>query len=687
MLKKKLKVIAGTLLAVVLISQLAIPYSLTPAFAQAKDSILKPVNSPPTNNSNDKKPDKDKPTKDNPKDKPKTEATQAKPKAELPDKKLNSGDSPLKIKPLKELKSQDRSSSSEKRYKHIKAAWVPKEIKASLDLLAVTMETSCDYIDMKGLKPNSKFYLLGKSGNVLLEGTAYSDGTAGVKDIFENWRRNNIAFFEGDVVDNRETCTITIKSEIKTKDSINGLKGVPIEVYYEDGTLATYGKTNEDGYFSGHVLVSQGEKLKVKQIVNKFQSDTNAILDTNELVISTDNRVGNNLVSPLVTFHNKEKAVTKSVTVYSVARTNKRSEGRPLAGVPIEIYYNNWKLAAAGVTKDDGTFQVNIDVFKGEDLYVKQIVDKAPSGLRAILEKDSLVIPFTWPDLYFFNKDISGDYDVTFNFQLPPNKKPLFDHSSFVFAYEVDNNNVDPRFLEVVTYNHFTRLLVGSQSLSAIERAHATHFMLASANNLPPGYYVESINGMDPETTFPNVPKEVTIKIGYKAAGELECIASIKIPNEKYSGCFEAGLLDEQGHVVISAVNDENGNFNFEKIKYTEKDVGEHKYQNYIKYTDKGLKLKGALGEIKSDESIPYVFPITVKDNGDGTLSLSTKNGLLSFPISNIRFVFSPAYLTPLLPVTGTPLTLLIISVLVFTTTLVVLTRNHSKVVEIKSKN
>ena len=143
MLKKKLKVIAGTLLAVVLISQLAIPYSLTPAFAQAKDSILKPVNSPPKNDSNDKKPDskneskgeptKDKLDKDNSNSKPKTEVTQPKPKTELSDKKLNSDNSPLKIEHLKELKSQDRSSSSEKRYKHVKMNKLPQIVKMYLN--------------------------------------------------------------------------------------------------------------------------------------------------------------------------------------------------------------------------------------------------------------------------------------------------------------------------------------------------------------------------------------------------------------------------------------------------------------------------------------------------------------------------------------------------------------------------
>lgn len=124
----------------------------------------------------------------------------------------------------------------------------------------------------------------------------------------------------------------------------------------------------------------------------------------------------------------------------------------------------------------------------------------------------------------------------------------------------------------------------------------------------PPGYTLENIENGRGYTDNQDI--HIVAHNKYKAAGELECIASIKIPNEKYSGCFEAGLLDEQGHVVVSAVNDENGNFNFEKIKYTEKDVGDHKYQNYIKYTDKGLKLKGALGEIKSDKSIPYLSPL-----------------------------------------------------------------------------
>lgn len=602
----KRKFMAGFLAALLLTSQLVLPCS---ALAN---------NSQPTNQPITKIKSKDEPKKNT---KEKSAATPAKDKdslkneskSEPSDKKLNSDNSPLKIKPLKELKSQDRSSSSEKRYKHVEMNGLPKEVQMRVDRSSFELASTGDPVNvlvtLTGLKPNSKCSFsvkINEHDPIGMSATADEFGKAKTNFTYILTKSDldssigkfmcSIIFFRGDIADDNPIeekmghCNLDISSIIKKDDTkTDPLQGVFIEVLDESGKAIT-GVTAKDGHCKFKIKLPLGVHIiKVRQVEEK----------------SPDG----------IKYDTREKTLKINAT-----------EEENATNVP---------LVFCNVKTTDSSIKPPTVIFVG----------KTPPSNRSFY-------------IRFICQGIEGqEVQIGVDLNNPAwYKNLLLSLWRGIKSYELNQYNSD--------------------SFPVIDFP------------LYPGYYVKTINGKQFNLGMGiNAEDLHSIEIGYRATGELECIASIKIPNEKYSGCFEAGLLDEQGHVVISAVNDENGNFNFEKIKYTEKDVGGHKYQNYIKYTDKGLKLKGALGEIKSDESIPYLFPITVKDNGDGTLSLSTENGTLSRPISSIKFVFSPAYLTSLLPITGTPLTLLIISVLVFTTTLVVLTRNHSKVVEIKSKN
>lgn len=390
----------------------------------------------------------------------------------------------------------------------------------------------------------------------------------------------------------------------------------------------------------------------------------------------------------LLTFRNFTKTIKPeqkeyTITVQSIA-TKEGQPDRSLYDIPIEIYRNDGTLIASKSTTYSDyyghylTEDIKVKAFPGEKLKVKQVVDKAPSDLNVELDPNEKIIIMDDSldkTVIFTNKDLMdlNDCYIKFNFQFPPNSNISFDEYNFLFSYMIPDE-LSPIFVEINTHNS-TLMLKDGQRMP-IKKPLISDFCfngLSFGKKLPPGYYVESINGMDPNTTFEKVPKEVTIKIGYKATGEFDYeVGKIAIPNEKYSGYFETGLLDEQGHIVISAVNDEKGNFHFNKIKYTEKDVGKHKYKRYIKYTNKGLKLANTIGEIRrSDDKSGYPFvDVTVKDNGDGTLSVS--------PINTTNY-FDDPFLAPLLPVTGTIKTILAVGVLVLgTTTAIIIKRRKT---------
>lgn len=565
MLKKKLKVIAGTLLAVVLISQLAIPYSLTPAFAQAKDSILKPVNSPPTNNPNDKKPDKDKPTKDSSKDKLKAEVTQAKPKTEPSDKKLNSDNSPLKIEPLKELKSQDRSSSSDtKKWKHVKMNELPKEVKMDLNARYINIMGEDGKvvsilkgykIRLSGLKPYSQCILRAKGdGNYPITITANEDG-----DIYEflsssmgkSFGFKGVAFFEGDIIDN-----------------------------------------------------SPAEEEMV----------------TFDLVVMSDEKV---------------------------------------EGIFIEVYDENDNIIDSGKTNRKGNRLFNLKLpLRKQKLKIKQIAGKSPSGIKYDTEKILEIDPENQRNYSVFFENTRVGRQITVTNQVAEINKP-----DKPFSYKLVFMNQD----EYMWEQPFT--LKAGESFTYEQPEPGTRYRLEQIS-APPGYTLENIENGRGYTDNQDI--HIVAHNKYKATGEFDYeVGKIAIPNEKYSGYFETGLLDEQGHIVISAVNDEKGNFHFNKIKYTEKDVGKHKYKRYIKYTNKGLKLANTIGEIRCSDKSGYPFvDVTVKDNGDGTLSIS--------PINTTNY-FNGPFLAPLLPVTGTIKAILAVGVLVLgTTTAIIIKRRKN---------
>lgn len=391
----------------------------------------------------------------------------------------------------------------------------------------------------------------------------------------------------------------------------------------------------------------------------------------------------------LLAFRNFTKTIKPeqkeyTITVQSIA-TKEGQPDKSLYNIPIEIYRNDGTLIVSTSTNAKSycdhycTKDIKVKAFPGEKLKVKQIVNKAPSDLNVELDPNEKII--TADDsldktVVFTNKDLMdlNDCYIKFNFQFPPNSNISFDEYNFLFSYMIPDE-LSPIFAEINTHN--STLILEDEQRIPIKRPLISDFCFVGLSilgqKLPPGYYVESINGMDPNTTFEKAPKEVTIKIGYKATGEFDYeVGKIAIPNEKYSGYFETGLLDEQGHIVISAVNDEKGNFHFNKIKYTEKDVGKHKYKRYIKYTNKGLKLVNTIGEIRrSDDKSGYPFvDVTVKDNGDGTLSVS--------PINTTNY-FDDPFLAPLLPVTGTIKTILAVGVLVLgTTTAIIIKRRKN---------
>lgn len=135
-MKIKRKFMAGFLALLLLSSQLVLPCS-----ALANNS--QPTNQPITKS-------KDEPKKNT---------------------KEKSDNNPLKIEPLKELKSQDRSSSLEKKYKHVKMNGLPKEVQMRVDRSSFELASTGDplndlFINVPTLKAGDNFYIKHKDKTI-----------------------------------------------------------------------------------------------------------------------------------------------------------------------------------------------------------------------------------------------------------------------------------------------------------------------------------------------------------------------------------------------------------------------------------------------------------------------------------------------------------------------------------------
>lgn len=87
---------------------------------------------------------------------------------------------------------------------------------------------------------------------------------------------------------------------------------------------------------------------------------------------------------------------------------------------------------------------------------------------------------------------------------------------------------------------------------------------------------------------------------------------------------FEFGLYDEQGKLIESVKNDENGLFAFSALKFDEKHVPAGGQKNFT-YTVK--EIKGSDPRVTYDEA-SYTVVLTVKDNDQGGIAVSyTVNG------------------------------------------------------------
>ena len=85
-------------------------------------------------------------------------------------------------------------------------------------------------------------------------------------------------------------------------------------------------------------------------------------------------------------------------------------------------------------------------------------------------------------------------------------------------------------------------------------------------------------------------------------------------------------LYDSEGYVLESVTNEAEGNFAFEKLEFTEEDVGEKSYIIAEKNT--------AEPGVTYDET-SYEITLTISDNGDGTLSVEAEG----IPEGGITFV------------------------------------------------
>lgn len=286
-MKIKRKFMAGFLALLLLSSQLVLPCSALANNSQSTNQPITKSKDEPKKNAKENFVTTLAKDKDSLKNGLKTEPS---------DKKLNSSNSPLKIKPLKELKSQDRASSSDtKKWKHVKMNELPKEVK--MDLTSQYRHIMEDgkvvsilegyKIKLSGLKPYSQCILRAKGdGNYPITMTANEDG-----DIYEflsssmgkSFGFEGVAFFEGDIED-----TTPAEEEMVTFDLVvmsdEKVGGIFIEVYDENDNIIGSGKTNRKGNRLFNLkLPLRKQKLKIKQIAGKSPSgikyDTEKILE------------------------------------------------------------------------------------------------------------------------------------------------------------------------------------------------------------------------------------------------------------------------------------------------------------------------------------------------------------------------------------------------------------------------
>ena len=104
----------------------------------------------------------------------------------------------------------------------------------------------------------------------------------------------------------------------------------------------------------------------------------------------------------------------------------------------------------------------------------------------------------------------------------------------------------------------------------------------------------------------------------YKATGDLD-LSGMKTLNgrELVAGEFEFELYD--GETLLQTVsNAADGSFSFEKLDYTQNDVGTTTYTV--------IEKTGSLGGV-SYSGASYAVIVTITDNGDGTLDVDEENG------------------------------------------------------------
>ena len=113
-----------------------------------------------------------------------------------------------------------------------------------------------------------------------------------------------------------------------------------------------------------------------------------------------------------------------------------------------------------------------------------------------------------------------------------------------------------------------------------------------------------------------NILEKVEFVNDYKAEGEIALRAWKDLHGRSLTdGEFSFELLDEEGNVVETMTNTEDGSIVFSALKFTEEDVGQTYYYGIREVT-------GTDPTVNYDDSI-YGYSISILDNGDGTLSFS----------------------------------------------------------------